>query len=296
MPPDPAPGTTRRAISPLDRRVETATGHDIDTLWAYRDRGVLDESHARLVDLHRELAKAETSVTFYRQILNRLTSGEFPVDSALLARIDRAVHQLEEAAGERDAATVRVIAALEPIETAARATQPAGRGPLPAADQAALLAIAGGAKLHEHLLSGRMPVATASGTRIPYAQLQRLESAGLVSPDVGHPVHAGQPVALTDAGRAALVGSRSPSPTAASASARPGAWPPGPPGPLSAVREAGGGGRTPQAGPAADPCLPTERPHAPARTGLSRCGLPAGRLRSRRRADEGGVLARDRDR
>ncbi|MDX2825771.1 hypothetical protein PV416_33055 [Streptomyces ipomoeae] len=225
MPPDPAPGTTRRAISPLDRRVETATGHDIDTLWAYRDRGVLDEPHARLVDLHRELAKAESSVIFHRQLLNRLTSGEFPVDSALLARIDRAAHQLEEAAGERDAATARAIAALEPIEDVARTTQPDGHGPLPAADQAALLAIAGGAKLHEHLLSGRMSVATASGTRIPYAHLQRLESAGLVSRDTSRPVHAGQPVALTDAARAALADSRRPTPTAAPATARPGAWP-----------------------------------------------------------------------
>lgn len=149
MPLDPAPGTARRAISPLDHRVEAATGHAIDTLWAYSDRGVLDEPHARLVDRHRELAKAENSVTFHRQLLNRLTSGEFLVDSALLARIERASHQLEEAAGERDAATASVIAALEPIETAARTTQPDGHEPLPAADQAALLAIAGGAKLHD---------------------------------------------------------------------------------------------------------------------------------------------------
>ncbi|NJQ03355.1 hypothetical protein [Streptomyces zingiberis] len=225
---DPTPGTARRAISLLDRRVEAATGHDIGTLWDYRDRGVLDEPHARLVDRHRELVKAESSVIFHRQLLYRLTSGEFPVDSALLARIDRAVHQLEEAAGERDAATARVIAALEPIETAARATQPDGHGPLPAADQAALLAIAGGAKLHEHLVSGRMSVVTASGTRIPYTHLQRLEAAGLVSRDASHPVHAGQPVALTDAARAALADSRRPTPTAAPASARPGAWPTAP--------------------------------------------------------------------
>ncbi|PIM71263.1 hypothetical protein CTU88_14100 [Streptomyces sp. JV178] len=225
MPPDPAPGTARRAISPLDRRVEAATGHGIDTLWAYRDRGVLDEPHARLADRHRELVKAEISVTFHRQLLNRLTSGEFPVDSALLARIGRTVHQMEEAAGERDAPAVRVIAALEPIETAARTNEPDGREPLPVADRAALLAIAGGAKLHEHLLSGRMSVVTASGSRIPYTHLRRLESAGLVSRDTSHPVHAGQPVALTDAARAALADSPRPTPTAAPASARPGVWP-----------------------------------------------------------------------
>ncbi|MFG2703180.1 hypothetical protein [Streptomyces sp. NPDC048386] len=225
MPPDIAPGTARRAISSLDHRVEAATGHDVDTLWAYRDRGILDEPHARLVDLHRALAQAETSVIFHRNLLNRLTSGEFPVDSALLARIGRTTCQLEEAVGERDAAAARLIAAVEPIETAARSTQRETREPLPAADQAALLAIAGGAKLHEHLVTGRMSVATASGTRVPYAHLQRLESARLVSRDTSHPVHAGQPLALTDAGRAALAGRRRASTTAAPATARPGAWP-----------------------------------------------------------------------
>ncbi|MFD5128989.1 hypothetical protein [Streptomyces olindensis] len=191
----------------------------MDTLWAYRDRGILDESHARLVDLHRALVQAETSVIFHRTLLHRLTSGEFPVDSALLARIGRTTGQLEEVVGERDAAAARLIAHLEPIETAARSTQREARETLPAADQAALLAIAGGAKLHEHLVTGRMSVATASGTRVPYAHLQRLESAGLVSRDASHPVHAGQPLALTDAGRAALAGRRRASTTAAPASA-----------------------------------------------------------------------------
>ena len=75
-------------------------------------------------------------------------------------------------------------------------------------DQAALLAIAGGAKLYEHLLTVRMSVTAASGTRIPPTKLWRLEDAGLVVRDTGHPVHAGQPVALTDAGRAALFAAR----------------------------------------------------------------------------------------
>ena len=75
-------------------------------------------------------------------------------------------------------------------------------------DHAALLALAGGAKLHEHLLTGRLSVTAASGTRIPHAKLQRLEDAGLVDRDTTHPVHAGQPLALTDAGRAALLAAR----------------------------------------------------------------------------------------
>lgn len=112
MLPDPAPAAARRAVSPLDHRVEAVTGHDVDTLWAHRDRGILDESHAHLVDRHRELAQAETGVTFYRTLLHRLSSGEFPVDAALFERIDRTVDQLEKAADARDTAAQRVLAAL----------------------------------------------------------------------------------------------------------------------------------------------------------------------------------------
>ncbi|GGZ40636.1 hypothetical protein [Streptomyces poonensis] len=225
MPSDPATALVRRAISDLDHRIEAATGHDVDTLWAHRDRGVLDEPHARLVDLHRELARAETGVTFYRTLLHRLSSGEFPTDAALFERIDRTVDQMQEAAGERDSAAARVITALEPIETANRSTRHGERKPLPPADRAALLAIAGGAKLHEHLLTGRLSVVTASGTRIPYARFQQLESSGLVSRDTSHPLHAGQPVALTNVGRAALTGSRQASTAASPATVRPGTWP-----------------------------------------------------------------------
>ncbi|MFJ7164083.1 hypothetical protein ACIQUV_01085 [Streptomyces globosus] len=225
MPPEPAPAAARRAVSPLDHRIEAVTGHDVDTLWAFRDRGVLDEPHARLVDRHRELAGAQTSVMFYLKLLNRLSSGEFLVDTAWFERVDRAVDQMEEAADERDVAARKVLAALEPIE-AATAAPVRGKGTLTTDDQAALLAIAGGAKLYEHLLTGRLSVSDASGTRIPYAELQRLEEAGLVVRDTGHPVHAGQPVALTDAGRAALFAARRPPTTQApKPPARPGAWP-----------------------------------------------------------------------
>ena len=66
-----------------------------------------------------------------------------------------------------------------------------------------------------------MSVTAASGTRIPHAKLQRLEVAGLVVRDTGHPVHAGQPVALTDAGRAALFAARR---TPTTQAPKPGAW------------------------------------------------------------------------
>ncbi|MER7315989.1 hypothetical protein ABT401_30765 [Streptomyces halstedii] len=115
MPPHPAPTPVRRAVTQLDHRIEAVTGHDIDTLWAYRERGVLDEPHAQLVDRHRTLAGAQIGVTFYLKLLNRLTSGEFPVDGALFVRINRTVDQLEETADARDAAAEKVFAALEPL-------------------------------------------------------------------------------------------------------------------------------------------------------------------------------------
>ncbi|MFF3501157.1 hypothetical protein [Streptomyces sp. NPDC003247] len=223
---EPAPATARRAVSSLDHRIEAVTGHDVDTLWAYRDCGLLDEAHAALVDRHRELAEAERGVTFYRTLLHRLSSGEFPVDGALLLRIDRTVDQLEQAADARDAVEQRVLAALEPVEDAAR-TAPGGEAEtLSTPDQAALFAIAGGAKLHEHLLTGRLSVTTASGARVPHADLQRLQAAGLVELDTSHPVHAGQPVTLTDVGRAALAAHRRPQQAPVSKPVPvPGAWP-----------------------------------------------------------------------
>ncbi|MFB7630495.1 hypothetical protein ACFC0M_06035 [Streptomyces sp. NPDC056149] len=204
MRPDTGTGPGRRAASSLDHRIEAATGHDVDTLRAHRDRGLLDQAQILLVDRHRELAHAETGVAFYRTLLHRLSSGEYPVDVALVERIDRTVDQLQEAVDARGAAAGKVLAALEPIEAAAPSAPPENPARLPVADQAALLAIARGAKLHQHLLTQRMSVATASGVRVPYEHLQRLEAQALVSRDTGHPLHAGQPVTLTDAGRAAL--------------------------------------------------------------------------------------------
>ncbi|UIX35641.1 hypothetical protein LUX31_32820 [Streptomyces sp. GQFP] len=223
---DSASAAARRVLSSLDSRIEAATGHVVDTLWAHRDRSVLDEPHSGLVDRHRELVQAETGVTFYRTLLNRLSSGEFPIDTALFSRIERTVKQLRDAADVRDAAVRRVLTALAPIEATASAASGAAAEEISTADQAALLAIAGGAKLYEHLLTGRLAVTAASGTRIPYTELQRLISGGLVSVDTSHPVHAGQPVSLTDAGRAALAaGRRPPSAGVQTVAARPGAWP-----------------------------------------------------------------------
>ncbi|MEN8654395.1 hypothetical protein ABCR94_28305 [Streptomyces sp. 21So2-11] len=206
---DPAPTPVRRAVSPLDHRIEAVTGHDVDTLWAHRDRGVLDAPHARLVDRHRELAQAQTGVTFYRTLLHRLSSGEFDVDSDLFESIDRAVDQLEEAAKVRYVATRRVFAALEPIEATSQRKAPDGPARLSAIDHAALVSVEVGARVQPNLFTDQMYVTTTSGNGLAYADLQRVEAAGLVARDTTQSVEAGQWLTLTDTGRTALAVSRS---------------------------------------------------------------------------------------
>ncbi|WP_411140964.1 hypothetical protein [Streptomyces sp. x-80] len=225
MPSTPAPPAAKKAPTALDHRIEAAVSHSIDRLWEHRDRDLLDAPRTRLADAHRDLVQAETSVTFYRVLLHRLTSGEVPVEAALLKRIGRTTCQLEDAAATRDDRQGKVLAALEPIERGVDTQGPSEAPELPAPDIAALLAVAQGAKLHEHLLTHRLSVVTASGTRVAYSQFQRLEEAGLLVRDASHPVHAGQPIALTDAGRTTLASSRRTSVSATAPAQRAGAWP-----------------------------------------------------------------------
>ncbi|MER5823662.1 hypothetical protein ABT086_15705 [Streptomyces mirabilis] len=218
----PAPSPDRHPCTVLDHRIEKAVGRSTEKLRRHRDDGLLDAPHAALADAHRDLVRAERDVTFHRTRLARLVSGEFPVDQALFARIERTVDQLAQAIDERDAQQAKAAAALEPIEAAAPRQAPRQ---VPTKDFAALLAIAQGAKLHENLVTHRLAVATPSRTRISYAQLQRLQANGLVDRDTSHPVHAGQPVTLTDAGRAVLAAPRPAGPPGTTPSPRPAASP-----------------------------------------------------------------------
>ncbi|MFE5298139.1 hypothetical protein [Streptomyces sp. NPDC056632] len=222
-PPKPAPST---ALTPLDHRVELAVGFSVDRLRRDHDRGLLDEPAARLATAHRALAEAVTSVTFYRVLLQRLAGGEYTIDQALFPRIDRTVQQLKQAVAIRDVREQETIDALEPIEAQA-AQSPAYPSELKAREVALLLAISQGAKLHQHLLTQRLSVVTGSGTRVTQQDYERLERAGLVQRDASRALHAGQPVTLTDAGRAALTAQPA-TPVAASPAPRPGAWPPAP--------------------------------------------------------------------
>ncbi|MGW6742817.1 hypothetical protein ACWGDX_19195 [Streptomyces sp. NPDC055025] len=194
----------KKPLTALDLRIEAAVGQSIDQLWEHRDHGHLDEQHRRVVDAHRSLARAETNVIFYRSQLQLLASGEFPADVMLVKSIDHAVDRLEQAIAVRDERERTVVAALEPVEAAIRTQAPHGAAELSAPDFAALLAIAQGAELRQYLLTGQFSVVTASGTHTAVSLLHRLEQAGLVVRDASHTVHAGQPVTLTDAGRASL--------------------------------------------------------------------------------------------
>jgi hypothetical protein len=214
--------TVTRALTGLDDRIEVATARSIDNLWEQRECGLLDGPLEVLADAHRALAQAQTGVTFHRVLLHRLASGEYPIDGALLARIDRTVAQMQDAVAQRDHLQTAALAALETVE-ATLPTHPAlGAVELSAQDQAALLAIARGAKLREHLLTQRVTVVTSSGSRIGSDHLRRLETHGLVQCDTTHPLHVGQPVTLTDA---ALSATRRPTPPSTAPAQRTGAWP-----------------------------------------------------------------------
>ncbi|MER5567189.1 hypothetical protein ABT083_13395 [Streptomyces goshikiensis] len=202
-----------------------AVGHSVDRLWAHHDRGLLDEPLTRLVEAHRALSNAERDVTFYRVLLQRLASGDLPVDQHLFARIDRTVSQLKDAVGTRDARQGDALAELESLEAAAPVRAMAEGKDLIAHEFAALLAISQGAKVHEHLQTGRTSVVTASGVRLAPSVLQRLEGAGLVARDTSHPLHAGQPISLTDAGRTTLTGTARPPAATPTSAPRVGSWP-----------------------------------------------------------------------
>jgi hypothetical protein len=125
-----------------------------------------------------------------------------PSDAALLERLERAVRHLAEAVVRRNWSQVAASSLLERLEKAA-----------PPSSEVEVLAVARGAKLHQNLVTQRLSVVTASGARLPFSTVQRLEKAGLIEIDRARPVHAGQPVALTALGRHALTG-RSPAPAA----------------------------------------------------------------------------------
>lgn len=167
-------------------------------------------------------------MTFNQNRLQHLASGDLPFEQALFTRIERTVAQLKDAAATRDTRHGHALSVLEALEAAAPARDMRQSADLLAHEFAALLAISQGAKLHQNLQTGRMSVVTASGARVAHPLYQRLEDARLVTRDASHPLHAGQPISLTDTGRTTLTGTtRRPAATATPVP-RAGAWPAAP--------------------------------------------------------------------
>lgn len=210
----------------LADRIHAVTGHSVSGLAECHERGLLDGPTAALADAQRLMRQAQRAMDYHRDHLRRLLFDESPVDTTVADRIDRSITHLRQAAATRDTHCDAVLAALAAVEAAGPA-RPNTSGPpqLSAPDTAALLAIARGAKLHENLLTQRLSVVTASGARIAYSVLQRLETDGLVARDASHPVHAGVPLTLTEAGRTVLAGTRRTDTLGAPPAARAGAWP-----------------------------------------------------------------------
>ncbi|MFF9980450.1 hypothetical protein [Streptomyces erythrochromogenes] len=217
--------TTRESpATALDAAIEHAVG-DLAVLHHDHLRGLLPAERAALAAVHRELVTAEGAVTYHRNALTRLSSGSYRVDTPLLDRLRRTVHELAQATAARDRLQEGVAAALEAVKAAAPALAPADEELTPR-DFAALLSLAGGGTMREHLLTHRVSVRTVQGRLVELPSFQRLEAHGLLTRDTSRALTVGQPVTLTDTGRTALLGTRRPPAMATPVPARPaGAWP-----------------------------------------------------------------------
>lgn len=217
--------TARESLATaLDAAIEKVVG-DLAVLHHDHLSGLLPPERAALAAVYRELATAEDAVTYHRNALKRLASGSYPVDTPLLDRLRRTLHELAQVTAARDRLQEGVAAALEAVKAAAPAPAPADEELTPR-DFAALLSLAGGGTMRENLHTHRISVRTVQGRLIELPAFQRLEAHGLVTRDTSRALTVGQPVTLTDTGRTALLGTRRSPTTATPVPARPaGAWP-----------------------------------------------------------------------
>lgn len=190
----------------LDDRIQALTGYTGRQLQRHHADRLLPADLTALAEAHRDLAGEEADVAYHLGRLHQLSGGEDLADRALLERLTRVLRHLTDAVTRRDAHLDATAAVLEPLERTARSRDEGELPDLTAPDYAHLLGLVRGARLHQHLVTQRLSVVTSSGTRLPFPALQRLEKAGLVEVDRAHPLHAGQPVALTALGRRTLTG------------------------------------------------------------------------------------------
>ncbi|MFD9793323.1 hypothetical protein ACFWXK_20515 [Streptomyces sp. NPDC059070] len=215
------------ALAPtaLDGPIEQLLGPLIDLHHAHQT-GLLDPERAALAAAHQNLAAAESALAYHRNVLIRLASGTLPVDTTLVDRIRRTVSDLADAATARDAQQARTATVLEQARETAAPRAP-DTSELTAHDHAALLALAAGATVREHLLTHRVSIRTTQGRTVDLPAFQRLEQHGLVARDTSRTLTVGQPAALTPTGRTALLAShrQAPTPTAPGPARPVGAWP-----------------------------------------------------------------------
>lgn len=204
----------------LDDRIHALTGYTGRQLQRHQADGLLPPDLTALADAHQDLAGEEADVAYHLGRLHQLSGSEDLAGQALLERLTRVMRHLTDAVTRRDASLDATAAVLEPLEKTARSRDERELPDLTAPDFAHLMGLVRGAKLHQNLVTQRLSVVTASGARLPFPALQRLEKAGLVEVDRTHPLHAGQPVALTGLARRTLT-SRPASPAAPAPGAAP---------------------------------------------------------------------------
>ncbi|MFF2955686.1 hypothetical protein ACFVVU_30610 [Kitasatospora sp. NPDC057965] len=122
------------SLTRLDAQVEAVLGASIATLHAQDD---LAPDAARIVDAHRALTRAETTVAFERVRLLICADRQRRVDDGLLTDLDTQLETLEDAAAARDQAETDLLARLREMRH-----RPARCAPAPA-DAAAAEASAG---------------------------------------------------------------------------------------------------------------------------------------------------------
>ncbi|MFC9331294.1 hypothetical protein [Kitasatospora sp. NPDC057015] len=107
------------SLTRLDSRVEAALGHSIAALHAEQAR--LDAAASRVLDAHRTLTKAETTVAFERVRLLICADRQRRVDDQLLDDISAQLEVLEDAVNARDEAESDLLARIEEHKHAATA-------------------------------------------------------------------------------------------------------------------------------------------------------------------------------
>ncbi|GJF32652.1 hypothetical protein KNE206_53520 [Kitasatospora sp. NE20-6] len=98
-------------LTRLDSRVEAAVGASIAVLHAQEAR--LDAASARILEAHRTLVKAETTLAFERVRLLICADRQRRVDDQLLADLSTQLEVLEDAAASRDQAEADLLARIK---------------------------------------------------------------------------------------------------------------------------------------------------------------------------------------